>query len=106
MLKGTVLKAHQTNTIWIIPTTIRNKLTAIITRQVYVTQATFYRIVELAQSAYHRIVALETSIVGMIEIDLTTIFIQLKTSIDDFQVRMGVFERNQRTTGKMQHKRM
>ena len=85
---------------------IRNKLAAIITGHVYITQAMLYRIIELAQTPYHRIVALETSIVGMIEIDLTTIFIQLKTSIDDFQVRMGVFERNQRTTDKMQHKRM
>ena len=63
---------------------IRNKLTAIITRQVYVTQTLLYRIVELAQSMYHRIVALETSIVGMIKIDLTTIDIPLKQLLMNF----------------------
>ena len=101
MLKGTVSNDHTTNITWRVHTMIRNKLAAIIAGHVYITQAMLYRLIEFAQTSYHRIVALETSIVGMIEIDLTTIFIQLKTTIDDFQVRMGVFERNQRTTDKM-----
>ena len=65
-----------------------------------------YRIIELDQSAYHQIVALEASIVGMIEISLTTVVIPLKITIDELQERMGVCEINQRTTDKMQHKRM
>ena len=38
-LNGTVSKDHTTNTTWKVPTMIRNKLTAIIAYQVYVTQA-------------------------------------------------------------------
>ena len=93
-LKGTVSKDHTTNKTWKVLTMIRNKLTAIITREVYVTQAMFYRIIELAQTPYHRIVALETSIVGMIEIALTIVVIPVKTTIDELQARMGVCKRN------------
>ena len=73
---------------------IRNKLTAIIARQVYVTQAMLYLIIELAQTPYHRIVAIETSIVGMIEIALTIVVKPIKTTIDEFQARMGVCKCN------------
>ena len=53
-----------------------------------------YLIIELAQTPYHRIVAVETSIVGMIEIALTIVVIPLKTTIDELQARMGVCKRN------------
>ena len=56
----------------------------------YFTQAMLYKIVELAWSAYHRIGSLETSIVGIIDIDLTAIVIPLKTTIDELQAKMGV----------------
>ena len=71
---------------------IRNKLTAIIARQVYVTQAMLYLIIELAQTLY--LVSLKTSILGMIEIVLTIVVIPVKATIDELKARMGVCKRN------------
>ena len=91
-LKGTVSKDHTTNKTWKVLTMIRNKLTAIITREVYVTQAMFYRIIELAQTLY--LVSLKTSILEMIEIVLTNVVIPVKATIDELKARMGVCKLN------------